>query len=399
MSGYGDWFMPQERRVVVLPEPKVRKPKPRKPRPLKPAKYTSEDLIKLFLAAARKQPGVPTSAMSRNGELRYNKKGLYKNNSLVLRQIITPKGRYVHAGVGCNSTIGRRGWGSGRSIKRLAELAVTKDNGPVIEVNGDMGKRPTFANVSEHAGYGHDYITNAVYLCKIYGFNSKRLLPSKPPVVNSYYETRMPHNVRAIVEANTPEALAKQRAFGRRASVEYDRTRRHQLNMTWLNNNYRAASNALDQFTHGQPSAIDVLKFYGHVPKDGELFKVARLDAQGNISVPRGPWAPVGQWTPREENARICYRGWHLCPAESIYDWASHGNHVWLAEGKDEVGRARDKVCFKEARLVKYIGKIDDESLRKIRLSMAHSSNIVELEATLAQATLEMNMGDQGYGY
>ena len=66
------------------------------------------------------------------------------------------------------------------------------------------------------------------------------------------------------------------------------------------------------------------------------------------------PYLPTGnlpgKWTPTAEDAKICYRGWHL--TVEPMKWLKVGMQVYRAEGSVVAGIQDDKHCFMSVRLL-----------------------------------------------
>ena len=82
-----------------------------------------------------------------------------------------------------------------------------------------------------------------------------------------------------------------------------------------------------------------------------------------------------GEWTTKiEGKLRVCFNGYHLAPNEKLFDWIGKKSRVFIAEKKFKAcsdlsisqKREADKICVRQARLVKEILISKDDAERVI---------------------------------
>ncbi len=73
-------------------------------------------------------------------------------------------------------------------------------------------------------------------------------------------------------------------------------------------------------------------------------------------------WPPIGKWTARRPNPRVCSSGWHVYPnGKDCYPWFQNreqGVGVYIAEIRGNTRCARDgtKLAAEQARLTHFLG-------------------------------------------
>ena len=100
-----------------------------------------------------------------------------------------------------------------------------------------------------------------------------------------------------------------------------------------------------------------------------KLYKVLGQDGKP-INGGHGKWSlpdeNPGEWMPAIEGSIVpCKNGYHLCERKDILSWvASDDVTVYEAEGRGNRADEKDKVAFREARLLHRIGHLNARALR-----------------------------------
>lgn len=200
-----------------------------------------------------------------------------------------------------------------------------------------------------------------------------------------------------------PELAKARRKKEREARIEAEKERHRQSRIRALiapyERAYYDAQEHLRRLQRGTWNAPTLLANCGVTgDASGLMFKVTspnRFPCSGGNAGDQ--WPVPGEWT-REENPRVCYRGWHLCTASGITNWIKAGTtqELWIAEGDTDkdMSAQGDKVAYSRARLVRLIANGDLTALGKPKPDAAA---IAAAEAAVEKARGEYDLARQGY--
>ena len=221
---------------------------------------------------------------------------------------------------------------------------------------------------------------------------------------SSYLAERVKREAASAAHYLVPELAKARRKKEREARIEAEkeraRNRRLQERLAPYERAYYDAREALDRLQRGTWNAQTLLANCGLTTAPHDLmFKITnpgRFPCSGGNAGDQ--WPVPGEWT-REENPRVCYRGWHLCTSSGITNWIKTGTtqELWIAEGDATMpadARQHDKVAYSRARLVRLIASGDLTSLGKPKPDAAA---IAAAEAAVEKARGDLAFASQGY--
>lgn len=276
----------------------------------------------------------------------------------------------------------RRGWNQER-----IDIEIKQHRNPdMITWAGDHKLTITFADLHKrlwgkypHFNTYRKEVSKILHIAKLAGYSQKKL--KTPPKVDlAVYEytpdalyfgrRKSTERAKEIIRYYTPEAKAERAAAAKEEAFQHTTgVRRHNVLESFMNTCV-IANNDVNKFRNAANlCSMEMLMAYlGHTPGRDDLYKrVGHVDAHHGLERRSNSnnfaWPALGDWAPDVLGAILaCNNGYHLTDLKHIDNWSNWGNHLYLAEGRGDVHADMNKIAFRSARLVKYIGEITQEN-------------------------------------